>query len=162
MERLVKKLNNNLKVVFDKGKFDNWCVFLIDEFGNRNAPKDIEYFSQLQKISRIYPENKVYHDFLIIYNQTTREINHQVLDQIYDLSQSYLPNHKQKMELWLTVLYAGMIAEENKEKAILKKRIKRLGMYQVLIQNLPPEEAASFSKGKRWRELNALMQTLGF
>jgi hypothetical protein len=45
------------------------------------------------------------------------------------------------MELWFTVLYAGMISEENKTNAILKKRVKRLGIHQVLIQNSTPSEA---------------------
>lgn len=55
-----------------------------------------------------------------------------------------------------------MIAEENKLNAILKKRIKRLGMYQVLVQNYPPSVAANYSKGKKWRELDALMVHYGF
>ncbi len=44
------------------------------------------------------------------------------------------------MEIWFNVLYAGMVAEENKENAVLKKRIKRLGMHQVLIDGLEPEK----------------------
>ncbi len=55
-----------------------------------------------------------------------------------------------------------MIEEENKQFAILKKRIKRLGMHQILIDNLDPEVAANFSKGKKWRELDNLMKLRGF
>jgi hypothetical protein len=55
-----------------------------------------------------------------------------------------------------------MIAEENKKNAILKKRIKRLGMHQVLIMGMPANQAASFSKGKNWRDLNEIMINLGF
>ena len=55
-----------------------------------------------------------------------------------------------------------MIAEENKSKAILKKRIKRLGMYQTLIQQLPAMEAAVFSKGKKWQVLDKICRELGF
>ena len=57
---------------------------------------------------------------------------------------------------------AGMIAEENKVNMILKKRIKRLGVYQVLMDNFPPSEAANFSKGKGWRELDSIMKAKGF
>jgi hypothetical protein len=67
-----------------------------------------------------------------------------------------------EMELWMNVIYAGMIAEENKENAILKKRIKRLGMHQVLIDGMKPEEAAVFSKGKKWKELDEIMRSKGF
>jgi hypothetical protein len=55
-----------------------------------------------------------------------------------------------------------MVAEENKEHAILKKRIKRLGLYQVLVENMEPEQAAIFSKGKKWTELDKLMKEKGF
>lgn len=53
------------------------------------------------------------------------------------------------MEIWLNVLYAGMIAEENKENAVLGKRIKRLGMHQVLPDEMPPETASVFKVQNR-------------
>ena len=62
----------------------------------------------------------------------------------------------------MAVLYSGMIAEENKNKAILKKRVKHLGMYQVLILGIPAKEAAKFSYGKSWRELDSIMREYGF
>jgi hypothetical protein len=63
---------------------------------------------------------------------------------------------------WLTVIYYGMIAEENKEHAILKKRIKRLGTHQILMEDKSPEQAATFSKGKSANELAKLMLEKGF
>ena len=66
------------------------------------------------------------------------------------------------MELCLNILYSGMIAEENKENKILKKRIKRLGIHQVLIDGISPEKAAVFSKGKKWKELDEIMKSKGF
>jgi hypothetical protein len=162
MERLIKLLPNQQKVVFDKGNFDAWCVYVTEPNGKRYAPKDIEYFAELQKIALSYPEKKVYDDFVSIYQKTTATIDKQVLALIDNLYLSYLPHHWEKTALWFTVIYAGMVAEENKEGAILKKRIKRLGMYQVLIQQLKAEEAAGFSKGKSWRDLDSLMRQLGF
>ena len=55
-----------------------------------------------------------------------------------------------------------MVAEENKLNTKLGKRIKRLGIYQILIENSSPETAAVFSKGKKWKELDDLMKTKGF
>ncbi|PKP11453.1 MAG: hypothetical protein CVU09_04085 [Bacteroidetes bacterium HGW-Bacteroidetes-4] len=162
MERLIKLLPNQQKVVFDKGNFDDWCVYVVEPNGERYAPKDAVYFSELQKIDLSYPENKVYNDFVSIYQKTTAVIDQQILTCIDNLYPSYLPLHWEKIALWFTVIYAGMVAEENKKGAILKKRIKRLGMYQVLMQQLKPEEAAGFSKGKSWRELDSLMCQLGF
>lgn len=162
MERLIKHLQNQQKVVFDTGKFDDWCVYLVTKEGKRTAPKDRDYFTELQKIAKAYPDNKLYADFVRIYQSTTATIDIRVLDKIEALANTYLPHHKTTMEQLFTILYAGMIAEENKDKAVLKKRIKRLGMHQILLQNKTPEFAASFSKGKNWRELHLLMQSLGF
>lgn len=55
-----------------------------------------------------------------------------------------------------------MIAEENKDYAILKKRIKRLGMHQILIEKISPEKASNFSRGRNWRELDKICKEYGF
>lgn len=69
---------------------------------------------------------------------------------------------EQEINIWFTVIYEGMIAEENKANAILKKRIKRLGIHQVLVQHLTPAYAAKFSKGKKWKKLDLIMKANGF
>jgi hypothetical protein len=161
-ERLIKILKNNRRVVFDQGSFDNWCVYIVEENGDKKAPFDVEYFNDLKIISHKYDNNKVYNDFIKIYNLTDKNLKQQVLDLINSIVESYENEDKILIEQWFTVIYAGMIAEENKEFAILKKRIKRLGMYQVLILNYKPYVAANFSKGKKWRELDAIMKSLGF
>ena len=46
------------------------------------------------------------------------------------------------------VIYAGMVAERNKKFTKLKERIKRLGMHQVLLEQMPVQEAANWSKEK--------------
>ena len=55
-----------------------------------------------------------------------------------------------------------MVAERNKKFAILKEKIKRLGMYQILILNYKAEIAANFSKGKKAKDLNILCKSYGF
>jgi membrane carboxypeptidase/penicillin-binding protein len=162
MSRLVKNLRNNRSVVFDKGKFDDWCVFIVEFNGMSAPPRDIEYFTELKQIAAHYPEHKLYNDFVQIYNLTSQAIAKEAVELIDNLTLTYQPQHQLKMEQWFTVLYAGMVAEENKEKAVLKKRIKRLGMHQVLVLNHAPESAANFSKGKKWRELDDIMRELGF
>jgi hypothetical protein len=161
MHNLIKKLTNGKQVVFDSGRFDNWCVYIIDENGTRKAPHDVTYFTELQTISLTYLNNKVYNDFLKIYDITDKAIDKKVLELIDEITSSYLPEHKTIVEQWFTVLYAGMIAEENKHKAILKKRIKRLGMHQALVLKMPATEAATFSMGKNWREIDAIMKAVG-
>lgn len=162
MEKLVKRLANNRKVIFDTGKFDNWCVYVVESNGNKKAPFDETYFSELKILSKKYLLNKVYDDFVKIYRNTTKEIDQRVILRIDAIVNTYHDEDKIVVEQWMAVLYAGMIAEENKEFARLKKRIKRLGMHQVLILNMPVNEAAKFSTGKKWRDLDAIMKTLGF
>lgn len=162
MPRLIKQLQNNRSVIFDSGKFDDWCVYVVESSGAKKAPFDETYFSDLHHISQNYSNNKVYNDFVLIYEQTTKTIDPGVLTLIDEIVATYNNEEKIIVEQWLTVIYAGMIAEENKKFAILKKRVKRLGMHQVLILNMPAREAAKFSYGKKWRDLDAIMRPLGF
>jgi hypothetical protein len=148
-------------VCFDAGSFDNWCVYLQRQGQARYAPSDAEYFARLQQLAATHGHQKIYTDFTACYQLTTARIDAKVLALIEHLSTSYGPDANE-LEMWLTVLYAGMVAEENKARAILKKRIKRLGMHQVLLEQMPPAEAARFSRGKPWQQLDALMKQRGF
>lgn len=162
MGTLVKSLKHNRSVIFDKGRFDHWCVYVVEANGVRKAPLDETYFNELYLIACQYPTDKVYNDFVKIYERTTKEISGHVLSLIDQITTTYTDQHKLIIEQWFTVVYAGMVAEENKQFAILKKRIKRLGLYQVLKLGMPAKEAAKFSYGKKWKELDALMTSLGF
>jgi hypothetical protein len=159
--RLIKKLLNNRTVIFDHGVFDEWCVFLVENDGKKHAPLDKTYFAECYRLSKKYGKDKLYQDFLTFYHQTNHLISDNTLKLIDQIVLTYLPEDMALIEQWFTVIYAGMIAEENKKNAILKKRVKALGMYQVLILNLPAEEAAVFSKGKKWKELDMIMKGYG-
>lgn len=161
MPTLVKVVRNLHRVEFDFGSFDNWCVFLQRHKQERYPPLDTEYFTFFQTMGAIYRVKKVYSDFVSIYEPTSKNIEVSILSNITSIADTY-SNHVEEADIWFTVIYAGMIAEENKANMILKKRIKRLGMYQLMIQNMNPADAANFSKGKNWRELDALMKQYGF
>lgn len=162
MATLVKQLKNNRSVIFDTGKFDDWCVYVVESNGNKRAPFDEDYFSDLFQISQRYGNDKVYNDFIAIYNMTTKDTENDVLLLIDNITNTYNAEDQIIVEQWYTVIYAGMIAEENKQFAILKKRVKRLGMYQVLKLGMPAKDAAKFSYGKKWKELDEIMKNLGF
>jgi exoribonuclease II len=148
-------------VEFDQGSFDEWCVFLTRPGTPKYAPKDTEYFTLLKNMGNRFGHAKIYNDFISIYSQTTMDIDNTILDLITTLSNDY-QEEAEEIDIWFTVIYAGMIAEENKANAILKKRIKRLGMHQTLLENYDPELAANFSKGKKWQELDKVMREKGF
>ena len=161
MSQIINKFSNGGLMEFDTGNFDNWCVFVIKPTGERFAPTDVHYFSRIKKLAEKYRHQKIYDDFVVVFNRTTKKIDPVILKLILALSK-YYNEDAVEMEIWFNVLYAGMIAEENKQHAILKKRIKRLGMHQILIDNLDVEYAANFSKGIKWRELDKLMKLKGF
>ena len=161
MARVIHTTKQGCIIEFDKGKFDDWCVYVTGDNVPRHAPTDVQYFTMLDTLGKIHGHQQIYNDFVVFYQMTNSTINAHILQTIQQLSSKY-GNDSHEIEKWFTVIYAGMIAEENKQYTILKKRIKRLGMYQVLIERKDPRIAAYFSKGKRWKELDSLMRTKGF
>lgn len=161
MPTLIKNVRNRNRLEFDSGSFDSWCVYLTRPQQLRYAPRDTEYFSKLKFFGHSHTPQKIYNDFVTFYTPTNRNIDLKILNLITRLADDY-GTDAEEMDIWFSVIYAGMVAEENKANTILKKRIKRLAMYQVLIEGLDPDLAANFSKGKKWKELNALMQERGF
>lgn len=161
MPQKINTLSNGGIIEFDTGKFDDWCVYITISGKERIAPTDTYYFSKLKELGRRYGYQKIYDDFVVVFNRTTSKINPDIFQMISILSRFY-KNDAQEFETWFNVLYAGMVAEENKENAVLKKRIKRLGMHQLLVDGLEPDTAANFSKGIKWPELNRLMKAKGF
>ena len=161
MPTLIKNVRNRNIVEFDTGAFDNWCVYLTRSGQTRYAPRDTEYFERLKQLGSIHGHQKIYNDFVACYTPTDRNIDAAVLNLITKLSDAY-GSDAEEMDIWFSVIYAGMVAEENKVHAILKKRIKRLGIHQVLIEGSDAGYAANFSRGRNWRELDALMMAKGF
>lgn len=92
---------------------------------------------------------------------TSKNIEPETLMLITNIANTY-GAYAEDMDIWLSVIYAGMIAEENKTFAILKKRIKRLGVFQTLMEHMAPINAAKFSLGRNWRDLDAFMKPIGF
>jgi hypothetical protein len=68
---------------------------------------------------------------------------------IYHMARAY-GDDALDVDILLSILYAGMIAEENKRRARLRKRVKRLGVHQLLFEGASPAEATTFSRDKPW------------
>ncbi len=158
---LIQTFSDGSLLTFDSGAFDSWCVYLQRPNQPRHAPTDVQYFSQLLALGATHGNEKIYNDFVTIYNLTTRSVDKKVLNLIHQLSEAY-GNNRLEIEILLTIIYAGMVAEENKEHAILRKRIKRLGLHQTLMEKVPPAVAANFSRGKNWKELDHICISKGF
>lgn len=161
MGRLISKLSNGTIIEYDRGKFDDWCVYLTKPNSKRYAPTDIQYFTFFQGLNKDYNSEKVYNDFVAVFDITTKNIEADTLKIINGLSQTY-GKYSEDFEIWLTVVYAGMVAEENKAFTKLGKRIKRLGMHQVILEDVIPNKAAFFSKGMGWRDIDKHCKKRGF
>lgn len=161
MSVLIKNVRNLHLVTFDQGSFDEWCVYLQRNGQRKYAPTDVDYFDFFKKMGLRFGNERVYKDFCSIYNLTDYTVNPKVLNLITQISDTY-GNDAIEMDIWLSVIYGGMVAEENKKNMKLKKRIKRLGMYQLLIEGLPSAIAAHYSRGKKWKELDVLMHKYEF
>lgn len=158
--RVLKKFSDGSRIEFDRGKFDEWCVYLARPGQARYAPRDVEYFSTLKQLHERHP--RIHDDFVDVFVRTSRTINAGVLEFISDVALHYPNDLRTEVEVLLTTLYAAMISEENRANAPLGKRIKRLGVHQVIVGEMPPAQAAGFSRGKPWRELEELCGARGF
>ena len=158
----IKKFSDGTLLEMGKGRFDDFCVYITRPGEERYAPKDEDYFSFfIEKIERYTPE-KIYSDYVKIYNKTTDVIEGEVLDDIEKICADYNGDDVLEFNIWFSVIYLGMVAEENRAFAVLKKRIKHLGMYQILFENMSAMDAATFSKGKKAKQLSPMCDERGF
>ncbi len=159
---IVKTFNNGSFLEYDRGKFDDWCVYFTNAGGSKKPPRDFDYFQQLQNLATIYGNNKVYEDFSNIYKMTTKSIENAVLKKITDIASSYTDEHKLKVDILYTTLYMAMVAEDNKANTMLGKRIKMLGVYYLLFESKDVNHATNFKRGMNWREIDKLCGKRGF
>lgn len=152
MPVLINTFFDNSALEFDKGSFDAWCVYVKPPNLPRYAPKDVDYFSELARMGAKHGFTNVYDDFRMIFERTTKLIDQSVLSNIREMSKHYHPDEL-TMEKLFSILYAGMIAEENKANTKLGKKVKRLGVHQILIERMKPTDAATFSKGMTWQHI---------
>ena len=146
MSKVIKSFKNGKTLEYGKGSFDNWCVYVCNQNGKKVAPKDTDYFKVLKEFSFKYGVDKVYNDFIEIFNITGKSVEREVLERITNIANTYEEKDSIKIDLVFSVIYLGMIAEENKENTVLGKRIKRLGIHTLLKDDSSVEYAANFMR----------------
>lgn len=161
MGHVIKEFADGTMLEYDEGRFDGWCIYHVRPGESRKAIIDLEIFSDLDHLGQRIGSIQLYRDFLSVYQQTTATIEAVVLNLITELARKHLDNQN-LCDFLLTALYAGMVAEENKDGAILRKRIKRLGVHQLLVEERPAAYAANFSRGKSWKEIVIECEVRGF
>jgi|BioPla2DNA2_1021312.scaffolds.fasta_scaffold70797_1 hypothetical protein len=161
MGRLIKRFSDGSYLEYDRGSFDDWCVYMVEPNGSRRPPLDRDYFSDIKELSNRYGRDALYQAYVFVYENTGKEVCDSGLEAAEKASESFVEE-----QLWLhkilTILYMAMIAEENKRFTKLGKRIKRLGIYKLLYEDASVYEAANFMRGMGWREIDALCRERGF
>lgn len=152
------KTDTGYEIYFAPGRFDKWCVYLNDYQNDKSIPLDKDYFQWILDLSEKYGVEKVYNDFLIVYDAA---------DEIFDEEKCSLLCHEidkhyeEDTTHWWVIFYMTMVAECKKRNAILKKRIKHLGVYNVLFDGYDIDYVTEYMIGKKWKELDKLMKERG-
>ena len=156
---LVKEFKKGVSLSFGRGSFDDWAV-IVQHPSFPKFPTDEWYFKKLSKFALYSSPFELYEEFVEIYELTTNVVDENVLNTISGIAKRY-PDPLE-FDLIFTILYMGMIAEENKEGAILGKKMKRLGVYQTLIEGLGATKAAHYSRGQSADYLLEVCKYRGF
>ena len=161
MGQLIKSFSDGSFLEYDRGSFDDWCVYLTKSNGSRKPPRDVDYFSQLKQLANKYGVDQIYNDYVRIYGLTGKQVEEHSLAAISEIAASY-GNDTLEADVIFSILYMAMIAEEQKKFTQLGKRIKRLGIHKLLIEDCSVNESANFMRGMGWRDIATLCEERGF
>ena len=158
---IIKQFSDGSSLEFARGNFDEWCVYVTTPDELRRPPLDRTYSAFLKRLSSAFGPQRVYDDFVRVYDRTGKSVDQDVFSLISSIAAGY-PGYTLQVEQVLSVLYLTMIAEENKAFTRLGRRIKRLGVYGLLLEDMSVEQAADFTRGMPWRDIAALCDERGF
>ena len=161
MGEIVKRFADGSFLEYDRGSFDEFCVYLTKADGRRNPPRDTDYFASLQSLAMKYGVDKVYNDYVKVYDNTGKTVDENTFDLISELATSY-GNDSTKVETIFCILHMTMVAEERKKYTKLGKRVKRVGIHVLLKEGNDVRTAANFMRGMGWRDIDALCRARGF
>lgn len=149
---------NGYVIYYNYGRFDQYCVHVLKPSNKRVwKPRDSEYFRWLKRMGGRYGNDKVYSDFLKLYEIINKDTSMFEIEQfVRNMYSDYVYG-----EEWWIILALTMKAEECKEHTILGKRIKHLAVYNLLMEDMKIRKIVSYMTGKRWWELDDLMMERG-
>ncbi len=161
MGQIVKRFADGSFLEYDRGSFDDFCVYLTNADGRRNPPRDTDYFASLQSLAMKYGVDKVYNDYVKVYDNTGKTVDENTFGLISEIAASY-GKDSIEVETIFCILHMAMVAEERKKYTKLGKRIKRVGIHVLLKEGKDVRTAANFMRGMGWRDIDALCRARGF
>lgn len=120
MGQVIKRFPDGSFLEYEKGCFDDWCVYLTDASENRKPPRDTDYFIQLKNLAEGFGTDKVYSDYVKVYDLTGKQVTKAVLDSITLLSEEYGASANQ-VDIIFSIPYMAMITEEKKPEHASEK-----------------------------------------
>ena len=166
--RIVKSYSDGSSLGWDRGSMDDWCVYVINPDGSKYSPKDVDYFTELLHYADKYGHKRVYDDFVRMYDVIdSKDPDRCHIEIVDEIVREYPIEDQLAMDKLFTILWMAMVSEWNymiggKHPTILKHRIKRLGVYTMLIDGKSPTYSANFMKKMGWREVNEYCKVDGF
>ena len=154
------------RLFFGRGRFDDWCVFVFDSVRSKFFfPLDYDYLYWIKCLGERFGNERVYFDFVLLYDCVRRGVSNRecyVVTSMVD--EGYVGVDTQ---VWWVIFFMTMYAECMKENTRLGKRIKRLGVYNVLVDGDDVEYVTQYMKNDEglpgWFEyLDRLMRDRGF
>ena len=142
MGRRIKDFEDGSFLEYDRGKIDDWCVYMNEPSGVRRPPLDRDYFRELKMLADEYGAQRVYRDFVEIYDSTSKEIKADVLARISQIAESNENNLS--VDKLFTTFYMAMTSEENYPNTKLGRKIKRLAAYEILFNGRAVDNAVVF------------------
>lgn len=161
MSQIINRFRNGGTIEFDADPEGHISVLITRADGCRYACNLLQCLMHLKKLGKIHGCRVIYDDFVVIYNRTGNTVNPDVLKIIGLLSNHYKADAIEA-EVWFNLLYASMVADESTGSDSSKKRLMRLSMHHVLLDDVSAEVAVNFSKGIPWPSLDRLMKAKGF
>ena len=152
--RIYKEFSDGTALGWGPNKFDWWCVYLIESNVEGYPPRDLDYFEELLWLADRYGHQEVYEDFVVLYDAVVSKIPEECHIEVIDRLAEKYGHHKLAVSKLFTTLWMAMISEWNYPGTHLRHRIKRLGVYHMLIKGETPEYAKDFMKGYPWRKIN--------
>lgn len=152
------------RLYFDKGAFDNWCVHTFDSRKRKKYfPLDYDYLYWIQQLGLQYGNEKVYNDFLQVYECVRKDVTNR---ECYEVTREVDSHYVEDTQVWWVIFFMTMYAECMKENTKLGKRIKHLAVYNVLIDKDEVEYVTQYMKNTEhlpdwYKYLERLMEARG-
>ena len=145
---------------FDHGGFDNYCVFIRSKDGLNLCPHDQDYFRFARELGDLCSNRgEIFWAFMNAYahiQDFQPEANPQDIEELEKRAKEF--GHIQKeVFLFLTIMYATMIAEENWRggKTLLGRDVKKVGIFKVLVEDCDPKVASDSLREADWNSILA-------